>query len=538
MSIRVCKYCKNEVDRKELDANFAICPKCGKYFRFHARKRIASLADEGSFVEWDKNIEWSNPLDDQGYTDKLQEAAKKHNLNDAIITGQMKMSGIPLAIGVMDTRFMMASMGHVVGEKITLLFEKAIKKKLPVLLFCCSGGARMQEGIISLMQMEKTSAVVRKHSEAGLLYISVLTNPTMGGVTASYATLADIVLAEKGAMIGFAGARVIEQNTKVKLPEGFQTAEFQLKHGFVDEVLSRETSKEYITKLLQLHAKKNVISFSGKAAALAKKSENKHYEFSAWDTVLKARASKRPTTLDYVNQIFDEFIEFHGDRTTADDPAIVGGIATIFGKTVTVIGQQKGKHDINEAIFRNWGMPSPSGYRKAIRLMREAEKFNRPIVCFVDTIGAACGVEAEEQGQGYVIADILREAALIKVPVVSIIHGEGGSGGALALGVGNEVWILQNAVYSILTPEGYASILWKDNAKASEAAELMKLTSKDLYDLKVVDKVFEEPETLSVDTMGDLCEELKNNIGLFIKKYSGKSGAYIAEKRYERFRRY
>lgn len=182
---RICNACKQEIQRDMLDRNHSICPRCGYYMRMHARKRILSLADKKSFREWDANMELSNPLNDSEYAQKSVETSAKHKLNDAIITGEMNIDGSQVAIGVMDTRYMMASMGYVVGEKVTRLFEKATKKKLPVIMFCCSGGARMQEGIISLMQMEKTAAAVRLHSESGLLYISVLTNPTMGGVTAS-----------------------------------------------------------------------------------------------------------------------------------------------------------------------------------------------------------------------------------------------------------------------------------------------------------------------------------------------------------------
>lgn len=250
---RVCGSCGNEIDRKVLDQNLSVCPHCGYYMRFHAYKRLKSLADIGTFHQWNANMKYSNPLNDSAYHQKVMSASKKYNLNEAVITGEMDINGKHVAIGVMDTRFMMASMGHIVGEKITRLFETATKKKLPVILFCCSGGARMQEGIISLMQMEKTVAAVKRHSDAGLLYISILTNPTMGGVTASFAMVADIILAEKGATIGFAGKRVIEQNTGEKLPDEFQKAEFQRTHGFVDAVIERKKTKSYLSHLLNLH---------------------------------------------------------------------------------------------------------------------------------------------------------------------------------------------------------------------------------------------------------------------------------------------
>lgn len=533
---RICNACKQEISRSILDNNYSICPHCGNYLRFHAKKRILSLADKKSFSEWDADLKLSDPLNDFEYEQKLLNMSKKHNLNDAIITGEMRMDGISVAIGVMDTRFMLASMGYVVGEKVTRLFERAKKKKLPVIMFCCSGGARMQEGIISLLQMEKTVAAVRMHGEADLLFVSVLTNPTMGGVTASFATQADIVVAEKGAKIGFAGARVIEQNTGDVLPDNFQTAEFQLSHGFIDDIVEREHLRDYLSKILTAHSKKSkkMVGFKHKfdvdspGEVLIKQ--------DAWQTVRKARSANRPTSLDYIERIFDDFIEFHGDRVLEDDHAVVGGVARLYGKTVTVIGHQKGKKSIDEAKYRNWGMAAPSGYRKALRLMKQAEKFNRPIIFFVDTIGAACGIEAEKQGQGYVIAQLLNEVSGMGVPILSIIHGEAGSGGALAFAVANEIWMLENAVYSVLTPEGYASILWRNNDRADIAAEKMKLTSVDLKHSGVVDKIFPEPENFSAANLDELCSHLRDNITLFCEKYSSKKRKNIIESRNSKFR--
>lgn len=532
-----CRQCNFEILKEKSDNNYAICPNCGCYMNFQAEKRISSIADNDSFCEWDNNLTFDKPMNNAAYSKKIFEVSTKCGLNEAIITGTIRIDGIPIAIGVMDTRFMMASMGFVVGEKVTRLFEKAKKKKLPVLLFCCSGGARMQEGIISLMQMEKTASAIKQYSKKGLLYISVLTDPTMGGVTASFATLADIIIAEKDATIGFAGPRVIEQNTGVKLPKNFQTANFQFEHGFVDSVVSREEMKTYISKIIRLHCNKG-FKKRRKAYTQTKVQNKLKNELGAWEIVKKARDINRPTSLDYINGIFKDFVELHGDRVFGDDHAVVGGIAKLYGMTVTVIGQQKGKKSIKDSIYRNWGMPSPSGFRKALRLMKYAEKFKHPIILFVDTIGAACGIDAEEQGQGFVIADILKEASAIKVPILSIIHGEGGSGGALAFSVANEIWILENAVYSILTPEGYASILWKDNSKAAKAAEEMKMTSEDLYKMKIVDKIYYEPNDLTLHTMDLLCRQLKEDIAEFISKYSVKSSKYITKNRHQRFRKF
>ena len=540
---RICNSCKSEIQRSELDKNYSICPRCGYYMRMHARKRIASLADKKSFREWDADMKFSNPLNDSEYEEKLEKASLKHKLNDAIITGEMYINGSPVAIGVMDTRFMMASMGYVVGEKVTRLFEKATKKKMPVIMFCCSGGARMQEGMIALMQMEKTAAAVKRHGEKGLLFISVLTNPTMGGVTASFAMLADVVLAEKGAMIGFAGPRVIEQNTGKKLPEGFQTAEFQKEHGFVDAILERENEKKVLGLIVKQHLKKSRKNMLFTLDKLNERFEHVQDEkindgVTAWERVQNARRIDRPTSLDYINNLFEDFYELSGDRVSGDDHAIVGGIVTFNDRTLTVIGNQKGKDSLNDAVYRNWGMASPQGYRKALRLAKQAEKFRRPIIFFIDTIGAACGETAEEDGQGLAIANLLQEMSTIKVPVLSIIIGEGGSGGALALGVANEVWMLENSIYSILTPEGYASIIWKDSKKAKDAAEVMDIDAEKLNRLKVIDYVVKEEEPVTKENMSHVCDKLREKMIDFLEKYGKKSEKRIVSERYKKFRSY
>lgn len=260
-------------------------------------------------------------------------------------------------------------------------------------------------------------------------------------------------------------------------------------------------------------------------------------KLSAWDRVQIARGSNRAYTQDYINGIFDQFMKLHGDRLYRDDGAIVSGIASIEGQFVTVIGQQKGRN-LKENEKRNFGMPYPEGYRKALRMMRQAEKFHRPIICFIDTPGAFCGMEAEERGQGEAIARNLYEMAGITVPILSIVIGEGGSGGALALGVANEVWMLENATYSILSPEGFASILWKDSKRAAEAAETMKITANDLYELKIVDQVIEEETAVTNENCFDICDELREGILKFLKKYSKMTTEQIVNERYERFRKF
>ncbi|KAF1303883.1 acetyl-CoA carboxylase, carboxyltransferase subunit beta [Enterococcus sp. JM9B] len=247
-----CPSCKHTLYTKEMGAE-KVCPHCGYNFRISAWERIALTIDEKSFEEWDNDCRTSDPLDFPGYLEKIRITQEKTGLSEAVLTGNATINGVPLAIGVMDSHFIMGSMGTVVGEKITRLFERATIKGLPVVIFTASGGARMQEGIFSLMQMAKISAAVKRHSEAGLFYLTVLTDPTTGGVTASFAMEGDIILAEPQSLIGFAGRRVIEETIKQELPEDFQKAEFLKKHGFVDQIVPRKEMKERIYQLLTLH---------------------------------------------------------------------------------------------------------------------------------------------------------------------------------------------------------------------------------------------------------------------------------------------
>lgn len=559
--MRKCNACKAAVFADEVKQNHYICPHCGNYFHVPAYRRIKMVVDRKSFTEWDVHMEEQNPLQYKGYEEKIRSLREKTGLDEAVVTGKCTIKGTPTALGVCDCRFMMSSMGEVVGEKITRVFERATKERLPVILYICSGGARMQEGLVSLMQMAKTSMAIRKHSDAGLLYVPVLTDPTTGGVTASFAMLGDIILAEPKALIGFAGPRVIEQTIGQKLPKGFQRAEFLLEHGFVDKIVEREEQRSVLADILKLHENKipdygqsdnsdmemkyksDNAESTETAVGDKRESENTIWpefipsgNYTPWEHVQLARAKTRPTGKDYIEALFDDFMEFHGDRHCGDDPAVIGGVAFFHGKPVTVLAQEKGE-GTRENIVRNFGMVSPEGYWKSLRLMQQAEKFHRPVICLVDTPGAFCGLEAEERGQGEAIAKNLYTLAGLTVPVLSIVIGEGGSGGALAFAVADEVWMLEHSVYSILSPEGFASILWKDSKKAKEAAAVMKLTAADLYQMGMIEHVIPEAEPVSRENINDAAAYLENGIEDFLGKYGKTEPEKLLEHRYERFRK-
>ncbi len=553
---RKCDACSKIVYMEDIKANFYCCPKCGRYFRIDPWLRIRMTADKDTFEEWDRELLTDDPLDFPGYEEKLRRLRETTRLKDGIVTGCCKIGGRSSALGVMSADFMMGSMGTVIGERIARMIEQATKQQMPIILFCCSGGARMQEGIYSLMQMAKTSQALKRHHDAGLLYIPVLTDPTMGGVTASFAMLGDVILAESGATVGFAGARVIRQTIGGKLPEGFQSAEFLQKHGFVDRIVTREQIRKTLTVLLKSCRKvqkggSSVLKLQAIAAkeyrsqddgVLVNTKAQKETHVCAsmnavpWDRVLAARSEIRPHTSDYITSLFGGFMELHGDRLYGDDRAVIGGISLFEGQYIMVIGQQKGR-DRKEKQHRNYGMVSPEGYRKSLRLMKLAEKFHMTVVLLVDTPGAFCGIEAEERGQGEAIARNIFEMSGLRVPVLSIIIGEGGSGGALALAAANEVWMLENSVYSILSPEGFAAILWKDGSRASEAAACMKLTAADLYEAGVVERVIPETEQLDYRDMEKITAELKQALHEFFNRYSKMGAEEIVQQRYDKFRK-
>lgn len=611
---RTCKKCGLVYDRKTLSQTQGVCPSCGGYFRLTSAERFADVLDEGTFVEWDARMPVGNPLDFPGYEEKLSANREKSGLEEGVRCGEGRIAGLRVAVCAMDSTFMMGSMGSVVGEKVTRAVERATESGLPFIAFTASGGARMQEGLLSLMQMAKISAALSRHAEAGLLYVSVLTDPTTGGVTASFAMQGDIILAEPGALIGFAGQRVIRDTIGQELPEGFQTAEFALEHGLIDAIVERSEMRATLANIVALHEAtgtrcvqddgdpitfalvrenltgspdasesvhygvaghvKRVLSASERKKrrirplqafkALAKRAEGaacapRHEgtdalacgeesvqggfdamvsdDNPAWRSVQLARNVHRPTALHYVNGIVDGFVELHGDRAFGDDGAIVAGIGWIGTQPVTVIAQEKGA-DLKERIRRHFGCPEPEGYRKSLRLMRQAAKFGRPIVCFVDTQGAFCGMEAEERGQGNAIADNLIAMAGLDVPIVSVLLGEGGSGGALALAVADRVAMQEHAVYSVLSPEGFASILWKDRTRAPEAAAVMKMSAAEACEAGVVEAVISEGEGPAHENPDQALAHVRGWVVRTLDELVGFDKAALLEGRYRRFRKF
>ena len=480
------------------------------------------------------------------YQQRLAMARARTGLQAAVLCARMTIEGMPLIAAVMDFDFLGGSLGALVGEAVTRAAGTAATERLPLLAVTASGGARMQEGAISLMQMAKTSAAWAELDEAGVLTISLVTDPTFGGVAASFATLSDVIVAESGARLGFAGRRVIEQTIRQQLPREFQTVEFLLQRGFVDIVVPRQSVRAELATLLKLGSPPAAGRHPEPPSAPRPEPEPDGRlvrdptllaETEPWQQVRKARDLHRPTTLDYLALAFDDFVELHGDRVSGECPAMVAGLARLDGMPVAVIGQQKG-HTPAQLAERNYGMPTPAGYRKAARVMRLAAKLGIPVVTLVDTPGAYPGAAAEEQGQACAIAENLRLMSSLPVPVVSAVTGEGGSGGALGIAVANRVLIWEHAVYSVISPEGCASILWKDPTLGPQAAAALGLSSRDLLRLGVVDSVLPEPaEGLGVDPAW-AADRLRAALVSMLSELAEMDAVQLVTDRRERFARF
>ncbi len=531
-----CPSCKQNLGYEDLKKNLMICMHCSYHFRIGATERFQFLFDDiHDYVEVFDNLRPGNPINFPEYSRKIESTQAKTGLTEAASTAIGNIHGKRVVVTAMSFQFLGGSMGSVVGEKIARSILLSVEEKLPCILFAASGGARMHEGIFSLFQMAKTSHAITLLHAQRLPFLVVLTDPTTGGVTASFAMLGDVTIAEPNALIGFAGPRVVEGTIRQKLPPGFQRSEFLREHGFVDRVVDRKNLREVLSAILDSSVKpKKSPTVIPTPTTMIRSPELRK---SSWDIVQLARHVNRPSTLDYLTLISDEHMEFYGDRSFGDDKALVGGLCRIAGIWFTFLGHQKGSN-MRENIERNYGMPHPEGYRKAVRLVKQAEKFGRPVITFVDTSGAYPGIASEERGISAAIAESIQFLSVVQTPVISIIIGEGGSGGALGIAVSDRTYMLENSIYSVISPEGFASILLRDPVRAEEGSRLLKLTSHDLLRFGLIDGIIPEPDegaqespesvafSLSEVIMGAFRELQKKKIDVLLRERSERLLSY------------
>ncbi|WP_439680219.1 acetyl-CoA carboxylase, carboxyltransferase subunit beta [Embleya sp. MST-111070] len=590
-----CGRCAELVYGKRFTRDLRVCPDCGEHARLTARERLDQLLDPGSEIALRADPAPHDPLgfvDSRPYPERLDRARAETGMDEAAVCARGTIHGQPVVVVAMDFRFLGGSLGCAVGALVTAAADESLRTGIPLLLITASGGARMQEGVLSLMQMAKTAHALAELDEAGVLVLSLITDPTYGGVAASFATPADVILIEPGARMGFAGPRVIEQTIGERLPEGFQTAEFLLEHGMVDTIVARPALRATLRHFLAVGGARagrrdggngtilngvvsggyesgangstsngatpggttpNGVARNGSGAdgsAANGSAANGHAchapslgELAGepgepWEAVRLARHAGRPTMLDYAGRLLEDFHELHGDRIGADCPAIVGGIGRLDGRPVMLIGHQKGGDNLAERQYRKFGMATPAGFRKAARLMRLAAKLGLPVITLVDTPGANPGPDAERDGQAVAIAENLRLMARLATPIVTVITGEGGSGGALALAVADRVLIGEHGIYSVISPEGCAAILWKDPSAAPAAAAALRMGPRDLLRLGVVDGIVPEPPGGAHTDPGRAATLLRTALIPVVDELLALNRTRLLRERGERFRRF
>jgi acyl-CoA carboxylase subunit beta len=558
---RRCAGCGVLQYAKKLARQLDVCQDCGHHRRLAATERVAMLCDQSSFMPLAISAAATDVLrfvDSQPYTARLAKARAATGLDDAVLAGTARIGGHPVAIAVMDFGFMGGSLGAAVGEMITVTAETALEHAIPFLVVTASGGARMQEGVHALLQMAKVSQAIATLREAGLLTVSLVTDPTYGGVAASFATSCDIVLAEEGARMGFAGPRVIEQTIRQQLPPDFQTAGFLLAHGHVDSVQPRGALRGWLSRLLAVtgsgrrtDAAATSPSITAQRATPVRRIPVRDASAETvivtdtarvswtdpWQAVGAVRDTGRPTALDYFAGAFTEFTELHGDRAGMDCPSVVAGFALLDGDPVAVVGHQKG-HNTRDLVARNFGMPLPAGYRKALRVMRLAAQLGVPIVTIVDTPGAFPGTEAEAGGQSGAIAESILGMFQLRVPVVTVVTGEGGSGGALAMAVADRVLMLERATYSVISPEGCSAILWGDAKSAPDAARALRVTARELLEMGLVDGIVPEPPGGGAADPDAMTRRFGDAVAHALAELRGMSPPALVAARRQRFRSY
>jgi acyl-CoA carboxylase subunit beta len=524
-----CDKCSGDLSDDEQFRRFRVCSLCGHHHTIPAKDFIAALADPDTFDEFNRKLVSVDPLmfsDRLPYRKRVAEARELTGLTEAVVTGTAEIRGHDVILVVMDFRFLGGSMGSVVGEKVALAFERARDKKVPIITIAASGGARMQEGMLSLVQMAKTTAAAKRAHDSHVPYISVLSHPTTGGMYASFANQGDIIIAEPEALIGFAGPRVVKQVSGRDTIDS-HSAEFLKEHGFVDGIVSRPRLRDTLSTILRVvSARADVSKPERSDDGLSPDTPG-----SAWEAVQIARHPGRPTTLDYIRQMSSQFIELHGDRLYGDDPAVVGGLGEIAGRGVMFIG-----HERSDENGRRGGQALPEGYRKAIRLMELADRLQLPVITFVDTPGAYLGDGAEERGIAIALSESLATMSIVKVPTIAIIIGEGGSGGALAMGVADRVLMQDHAIYSVIAPEGAAAILYRDAARAPEVAQSLKITAADCQRLGVVDVIVPEPEGGAHQNPEFAAALLRDTVLRELSEIIERSPEKLVRDRYRKFR--
>ncbi len=530
-----CIVCDLDLRESEFYDVFRVCPQCHFHYSMSARERIDSLVDTNSFSEFNRSMVSLDPLSfssGQSYNSSLFQDQKRTGLTEAVVTGTAAIAGTPVMLIVLDFGFMGGTMGCAVGEKVTLALERAVKRGLSTVAIVTSGGARIQEGVLSLMQMAKTAGAANRLNEAGLPFITVLSNPATGQAYGSFANLADIILAEPGSIVGFSSLRVIKRASDQPLPTGAHSAESHMTHGMLDAVVERTELRTIIGVLVELLGTRyhlsNVHTGSRPQTSIARP--------DAWASVQMARHEARPTAADYLSRICSQFVELHGDRAYGDDQTIISGLGQIAGQTVAVVAQQREAPHDHGSELQGESRTTPEGFRKAQRTMNLAAKFSLPLITLIDTSGPDLSVAAEERGLGSTIAAAMAQMSGLSVPTISVVIGQAGSGGALALGIADRALMLEHAIYTAVSPEEAAEVIYQDASRAEEAASSMRLTAHDCLELGIIDQIVAEPPNGAHADPDEAARTLGRVIVAELARLQAQSPKKRASERYSKYR--
>lgn len=513
---KLCPNCANELN------SIGVCNKCNYHSRISYKERIDLLCDNGTFKELYKDM-ITNYSEQFDYKAKYDKSALESGLKEAVVSGKCKMNNHNVVICIMEYSFMAGTLGISNGEKITKTIEYATKNKLPLIILCASGGARIQEGVAALVQMAKIVSALEKHKQKGLLYVSCLLNPTLGGVTASFGLMGDINITEPNTTIGFAGKKVIKETINEDNNDYFQSELFNQEYGMIDIVCERKDLKNTITNILNILTIKNNFKIE---------SRNVEFDYSKHNKVDILNKNRDITTnkcKDYIIKMFDEFYELHGDRISYDDSSIISGIGIINGLKVAIAAQNKGRN-LNENIDCHYGMTSPEGYRKATRIAELAEKFELPLVLLIDSPGAYPSLKAEQNGQALSISTCMVKLLNTKTIILTYVIGEACSGGALSLSISDYIAMFSKSMYCVISPEAYIRIISKDMKINEKLLQDMKYSALDLYSNNLIDDVLKEKE------LEFNIEQIKNSILNKVNELSKINMKELLNNRYEKIR--
>ncbi|MDA0677516.1 MAG: acetyl-CoA carboxylase carboxyl transferase subunit beta [Chloroflexi bacterium] len=487
-----CIVCGANLTQSSLYKRLQVCPRCRYHYSISARRQITALADEGTFNETSTWIQSLDPLEFSpraSYRVRLIQDQNRTGLTEAAITGTCAIGGTEIVIIVLDFGFLGGSMGLVVGEKVALALELAARKKLPALDLITSGGTRIQEGVLSLMQMAKTVIAVNALHKKGMPLITVLGNPATGQVLGSFASLADLIFAEPGAHIGFAPFREIQEAEDRRIENDQYSSETYFHAGLIDRVIDREHLKHELASVLDLISPEFKLSSSRKAQPTQPELTPRE----PWEMVQLARRPDRPRARFYIENIFENFVELHGDRISGQDSSVVFGLARMGGESVMVIGQEKSRQMTRNDHGDVRGDIKPEGFRQATRAMQIAERFRLPVITIVDTPGPRLGLEQEHRGLAIAMANTIDTMSRVDVPTISVLIGEGGSEAALPFSVADRVLMMQNSIYTPISPEQGARFELRDSDRARDIARALRLTSADCLQMGIIDDVVAEP---------------------------------------------